>query len=151
MFIWYFFKIFSNSIAWFKVRGKPSRIKPLLQSGLLSLFSIIDIIIWSGTRSPLSIIFFALNPKSVLDLTSSLKISPVDIWTILNLLIRNFAWVPFPAPGGPNNIKFIYLLAPLNFVFLIKPEYLWAIKWDWAWATVSIETVTTISKLVPPR
>ena len=26
---------------------------------------------------------------------------------IIGVLIKNLAWVPFPAPGGPNNIMFI--------------------------------------------
>ena len=38
----------------------------------------------------------------------------------------------------------------LSFAFLIRSPYWCAIKWLWIWLTVSIVTLTTISRLVPP-
>ena len=71
------------------------------------------------------------------------------------------AWVPLPAAGGPNRIRFITPLdlrsaarssaAPLSFDFLISPSYWWASRCDWIWATVSMVTDTTIRIEVPPN
>ena len=88
-------------------------------------------------------------PISVFFLISFLKISPVDIWNPFNLLTKNLAWVPFPAPGGPNKIIFTSYLP--NFVFLIKVSYCELINLVWIWVTVSIATTTTIKIEVPPK
>ena len=53
-------------------------------------------------------IFFAFLPRGVLLLIDSLSISPVEMWGIFNLFAITSACVPFPAPGGPSNIIFIY-------------------------------------------
>ena len=37
---------------------------------------------------------------------SSRKMSPVEIYVKLNFSTKSFDWVPFPAPGGPNNAIF---------------------------------------------
>ena len=38
------------------------------------------------------------------------NISPVDIWGILKAAVINWACVPLPAPGAPNNNTFIFSL-----------------------------------------
>ena len=44
-----------------------------------------------------------------------------------------------------------YPRRPFNFALRIKPSYWCASKWLWICATVSIETTTTINRLVPPK
>ena len=39
------------------------------------------------------------------------SMSPVAIWGMLQRSQRTFAWVPFPAPGGPTNTSLICLSA----------------------------------------
>ena len=68
---------------------------------------------------------------------------------LLAVLAIYFAWVPLPAPGAPNNIRFTYYLP--NFVFFINCSYWELINLVWTWVTVSIATTTTISIDVPPR
>ena len=64
----------------------------------------------SETKMPSSINFLAFLPKSVPALIASLSILPVEICGILNSWQSTSACVPFPAPGGPKRIIFIYLL-----------------------------------------
>src|SRR5690606_31247194 len=45
----------------------------------------------------------------------------------------------------------VHPLLPLSFAFLIRPSYWCASRWLWICATVSIVTLTTISRLVPPK
>ena len=52
-------------------------------------------------------ILAAFNPTSVPDRRASRNMSPVDNCTIDRRLIRIFAWVPFPDPGGPSRTMFI--------------------------------------------
>ena len=40
---------------------------------------------------------------------------------------------------------------PRSFAFLISPSYWWASRCEWICATVSIVTLTTIKRLVPPK
>ena len=104
----------SNALAWATVRGKPSKIKPfacLLESSLLLIMPITTS---SGTNKPSSISFLASRPSSVPIEISDLRISPVDRWIRLNLLINFSDCVPLPAPGGPNRTKF-------SIRFLINP------------------------------
>ena len=49
-------------------------------------------------------------PNWVLLLISFLRTSPVDYLNRLNLFTMKSAWVPLPAPGGPNIIRFIKLI-----------------------------------------
>ena len=89
--------------------------------------------------------------------------SPVDSWTMPRSATSRWAWVPLPAPGGPRRMMSNGLSPvgdgaarqrrrpPFSFAFLIKSPYWCAIKWLWIWLTVSIVTLTTISRLVPPR
>ena len=92
------------------VRGTPSKSEPFLQSGFLSLSSIKDAIISSETRPPVSKIFATFFPNSLPEATASLSISPVLIFGILQRSLIKSAWVPLPAPGGPNKIIFFILL-----------------------------------------
>ena len=69
-------------------------------------------IVESGTNFPSSINFLASNPIAVPSFIAALRISPVDIWGIPYFSIKNLAWVPFPAPGAPNNMIFIMLSSP---------------------------------------
>src|SRR5579884_2166589 len=87
------------------VLGKPSRIAPFLQSGLLSRSSTIGEITSSGTNSPLSILAFAASPRPVLFAAASRRMSPVEIWGMPSFLATTRAWVPLPAPGGPRKMS----------------------------------------------
>ena len=130
-------------------RGYPSNIILfLLEEFLITVFNN-WLTILSTTKSPWAIMRSIFFPISVLFLISSLKRSPVDNWYRLNFLAINFACVPFPAPGGPNKIKFTFYLP--NFVFLINCSYWDLINLVWTWVTVSIATTTTINMDVPPR
>jgi len=102
------FKNSSKASAWATVLGKPSKRKPLSQSSFVNLSLTIPIVTSSGTNWPLSIYLFASIPKGVFSFMFALNISPVDIWGIENFLLINFAWVPLPAPGGPNKITRIH-------------------------------------------
>ena len=95
---------------------------------------------------------------------ASRSMSPVDSWIMPRAACSRAACVPLPAPGGPRRMMFIIAaLSPvrrsryrrrgvvLSFAFLIRSPYWWAIRWLWIWLTVSIVTLTTISRLVPPR
>src|SRR3954464_13250456 len=64
-------------------------------------------VISSGTRSPASMNFFACCPSSVPWLTLARKMSPVEILGTPRCAEMNWAWVPFPAPGGPTRTSLI--------------------------------------------
>src|SRR3954453_430469 len=64
-------------------------------------------VISSGTRSPASMNFFACWPSSVPWLTLARKMSPVEILGIPRCAEMNWAWVPFPAPGGLTRTSLI--------------------------------------------
>ena len=99
--------ILSNSSACATVLGNPSKMNPFSQSASCNLASTNPFTISSETNWPWSINFLASNPSGVLFAIAPLKMSPVEIWGISYFLINSFAWVPFPAPGAPNNIIFI--------------------------------------------
>src|SRR5882724_6613588 len=61
----------------------------------------------SGTRSPRSMISFDFFPSSVPAAIAALSMSPVDNCGSRQSPCRILAWVPLPAPGGPNRIRFI--------------------------------------------
>src|SRR6187401_3223718 len=65
----------------------------------------------SGTYSPASMYFFASMPSGVPCETFARKMSPVEIAGILKCSATCFAWVPFPAPGGPMISKRIVCTA----------------------------------------
>ena len=73
----------------------------------INLSFIISMTNSSGTSKPLSMKFLASNPNLVLKATFSLSMSPVAICGKPNFLLNFPATVPFPTPGGPNNIMFI--------------------------------------------
>ena len=85
------------------VRGKPSRMKPFLQSGFARRSFTIPIVTSSGTSFPASMQAFACLPSSVPSFTAARNMSPVEIWGISNSFTRLAACVPLPAPGGPIN------------------------------------------------
>src|SRR5208337_3695351 len=97
----------SNASAWGTVRGKPSRIKPFWQSGCARRSLMMPMTTASGTSLPASMYSLAFRPISVPALTAARRMSPVEIWGIPYLSMSFFAWVPFPAPGPPNRIRFI--------------------------------------------
>ncbi len=56
-------------------------------------------------------IFLASRPSGVPALTAARSMSPVEICGMPNFSLMKLAWVPLPAPGGPNRIKrIVYLL-----------------------------------------
>ena len=103
----------SSASACATLRGKPSSKYPFLQSDSDNLFFTISIVRSSGQRSPPSIIDFIFKPSSVPRLILSLKISPVEICGIPSSLETSAACVPFPLPGAPSKINFIYFKNPL--------------------------------------
>ena len=70
----------------------------------------------SETSFPLSIISLTSFDKSEFSDNLSLKISPVERCVIENFSEINFAWVPFPAPGGPKKSE-SQLNSALKFCF----------------------------------
>src|SRR5690606_20231132 len=48
-----------------------------------------------------------LRPTGVCAATAARSMSPVDSWRMPCLSTSRPAWVPLPAPGGPNRIRFI--------------------------------------------
>src|SRR5947209_16411443 len=61
----------------------------------------------SETRWPASMIAFTRRPSSVPEAVAARSMSPVASWMRPCFCSRRFAWVPLPAPGGPNRIRFI--------------------------------------------
>ena len=97
----------SSASAWGTVRGKPSSRKPPLQSGRVIRSRIISTITSSGTSSPRFMYSLACLPSGVPRLTSSRRMSPVEIWGMPWSWVRKSAWVPLPLPGGPKSSRFI--------------------------------------------
>lgn len=96
----------SSFSAWGTVRGKPSRMKPFLQSLLLASSDLImPIIMSSETRPPASMIFLAALPSSVCFETWARSMSPVARWQQLYFSEMEGACVPLPAPGGPMRMS----------------------------------------------
>ena len=94
------------------MRGKPSKMKPPAASS--SNFSAIKpITISSVTNWPASITVATLLPISVPEVLAARNISPVDNCTMPRSSTKILAWVPLPAPGGPNRIMFIDALLHL--------------------------------------
>ena len=90
------------------------------------------------------------RPKSLPDAVAARSMSPVESWTRPCVCSRRFAWVPLPAPGGPEQDE-VHPRRPRSLAFLISPSYWCASRCEWICATVSIVTLTTISRLVPPK
>ena len=74
----------------------------------------IGIVISSGTNCPCEIYFSASIPTGVFSAIAFLKISPVDICGKLVCFDKIFAIVPFPLPGAPKTIIFIFTLIPFS-------------------------------------
>ena len=111
-----------------------NKIKSIIDKGLLvsdniinglivkvisdKIFNTKSLIILSDTNKPLSTVDLILLPKSVLFFISSLSKSPVETLYTLKFFTILSACVPFPAPGGPNNIIFTeYLSSKLCFFY----------------------------------
>ena len=94
--------IVSRASACLAVRGYPSRIAPADPSDCPNRFSIISIVISSGTSSPLERYFCASSPIGVPSFKFSRKRSPLDTCGSSSAGLSRFAWVPFPAPGTPS-------------------------------------------------
>mmetsp|Transcript_22516 Transcript_22516/g.51881 ORF Transcript_22516/g.51881 Transcript_22516/m.51881 type:complete len:204 (+) Transcript_22516:678-1289(+) len=88
------------------VRGKPSRIKPLLHSGAPMLSLMMPITISSETSPPASITAFAFCPISVPAATAARSRSPVARWHRAYFSLITGACVPLPQPGGPTRMMF---------------------------------------------
>lgn len=101
------FVILSRAWACSIVLGKPSRIKPFLQSSRLILSFKTSITISSGTSWPLLRYFSTFLPVGVPCFIVSLKMSPVAIAGMPSWLWSLVAYVPFPEPGGPKMMSFI--------------------------------------------
>ena len=61
------------------VRGKPSKMKPALQSSLDKRSRTMPMVTLSGTNCPASIYFLASNPNGVDSFTAARNMSPVEI------------------------------------------------------------------------
>ena len=108
------FKKASNCSAWATFLGNPSNMNPFWQSSWEILSVTNPTVNSSGTSNPWSINSLAFFPRSVPSLMFFLNISPVDIWGIWYFSTIPAAWVPLPAPGGPNNISLI-VSSPIYF------------------------------------
>ena len=64
----------------------------------------------SGTRAPASMKLFAFRPISVPSLTAARRMLPVLMEGMFSFAQMISAWVPLPAPGAPNRIRFIGIL-----------------------------------------
>jgi len=60
--------------------------------------------VYKLVRPPDSMYSFAFFPSSVSFFRASRSISPVEMWGNFRLSLIRRAWVPLPAPGGPNII-----------------------------------------------
>src|SRR5205807_3879652 len=96
----------SSASAWGTVRGKPASRNPPAQSVRVIRSRIISTMTSSGTSSPRFMNSRALRPSSVPRLTSSRRMSPVEIWGMPYSRVRKSACVPLPLPGGPNSNRF---------------------------------------------
>src|SRR5688500_14558892 len=96
----------SSASACSRVRGKPSKIAPLLPAAS-SRSPIRALTIASLTSLPAAITAFASIPTGLPLATASRSMSPVDIWIIPRCACSRAAWVPLPAPGGPNRTMFM--------------------------------------------
>src|SRR5215475_8252743 len=90
--------------AWATVRGNPSNTNPCEQSGRSIRSATMRSTIESGTSSPRAMIGWARWPSEVPCDTCSRSMSPVERCGAENRRASSFAWVPFPAPGGPRKI-----------------------------------------------
>ncbi len=135
------------------VRGKPSNTAPGAQSAILRRSSMMRMTMASETRSPFARIASTSRPSGEPDATAARSMSPVESCGRPRSFCRILAWVPLPAPGGPNRTIFkdIQRRAPRSLAFLMRPSYCCAIRWLWICATVSMVTLTTIRIDVPPR
>src|SRR6185437_8749262 len=102
----------SSASAWCFVLGKPSKIAP--QSAQVSSRSPISAVTMASlTSSPASMIALTFSPMGEPLARASRSMSPVDSWIIPRSACSRAAWVPFPAPGGPNRMMFsIAALSP---------------------------------------
>ena len=96
----------SSACACATVRGKPSRMKPVAQSGASIRSAMSATIRSSGTSSPASMIALAWVPSAVPAFTAARSMSPVESWTMPKRSTSRCACVPLPAPGGPRRIRF---------------------------------------------
>jgi len=87
------------------VLGKPSRMKPCLQSSAFILSLMMPTTISSDTKPPLSITALAFSPISLPLATASLSMSPVESCGVFSLETIFGACVPLPAPGGPKRMS----------------------------------------------
>ena len=64
----------------------------------------------------------AFSPSSVPAAISERRRSPVEMCLRLKRSAMPVAWVPFPAPGGPNRIKYFILFVKYIHVFEVASE-----------------------------
>ena len=98
-------------------------------------------------RNQVAIYSLAFNPIGVPSLTAARRILPVEIVGIPSFWFRMAAWVPLPAPGAPNMIRFIMFFTPS---YSRKPWYWRASIWFSSALIVSSATPTTMMTEVPP-
>src|SRR5687768_147383 len=94
----------SREFDWLRLRGKPSRTKPLVASSSARRSRIIAMVTLSGTRSPASMYRLASSPIGVSAPGRRLarNRSPLEMCGTSKRSARRTAWVPLPAPGGPT-------------------------------------------------
>src|SRR3954468_10919631 len=63
-------------------------------------------------------IALARSPIGLSALIASRSMSPVESWTRPRPAIKCWAWVPFPAPGGPSRMMFIWPSLPRGRVLM---------------------------------
>src|SRR5258708_32643180 len=96
----------SSASACGTVRGKPSMMKPPVESGSWRRLRIMPIMMSAGTYWPAARIGWASRPRGVPAWSSARSMSPVAICGMAKRDRSMFAWVPLPLPGAPYKSKF---------------------------------------------
>ena len=78
----------------------------------------------SETSAPESMIAATRLPSSEPEARAARSMSPVESWTMPRSATSRLAWVPLPAAGGPNRIRFTSVpFTARSFDLLIRPSY----------------------------
>src|SRR2546430_6382745 len=104
----------SRASAWGTVRGKPSMMKPGLQSGLPRRLRTIPIMMLSETYWPAARMGWAWRPRGVPAWISARSMSPVAMCGMPKCERSMLAWVPLPLPGAPYRSRFTQPLRPFG-------------------------------------
>src|SRR3546814_19662077 len=106
--------------------------------------------ITSETRSPASITALALRPTSVPADGGAEHVAGRQLdHPALGLQPARLSSLTRPRGTQQNDVH--RARPPFSLAFLMRSPYWWAMRWLWICVTVSIVTLTTISRLLPPR